>query len=1030
MCCNRQQRQQDSLQENATNPAASACGFPSADAAAHLFSVIESTEDLIFSVDLEYRLVTFNSAFALHIQKNWGVTAQAGMAAVDLLAEPRAALWPPLFARAVSDGPYLTEYALRDGRWLELSFHPIVADGAVVGISVFGKDITERKLAEEFRKNSEKRFRTLIEQAPNAIAIGRDGIHLYVNRKYLEMFGLESADRVVGRSLGERIAPEWRSIVEERSRQRALGVPMPAEYEAVGLKADGSRFAIQISVTCVELADGPAIIAFLTDISERKSAEEALRSSEARFRGYFNRPLVGMAMTSPGKRFLTVNDRICEIFGYSREELLAMDWVAITHPGDLQANFTQFDKMLAGELEGYSLDKRFIRKDGQTVWTTISVGCVRKPDGTVDYACLSVQDISKRRQAEEALRASEARFRTLVENAPSAITISRNGVILYANRKCAEMFGEENAQDMISRVILDYFAPDTRREIEELRDRYSKGEIDSAVCEGIALRGMDIQFPVHIEATVVGLPDGPAILTFLNDVTARKASEELIREAERQYRDIFTEAPEGIYRVTKGGRLLAVNPAGARMLGYDSPEECLERGADMAHNLWLRPEDRSRYTNLLEETGYLQGFQSEFKCKDGSPIWISMSARRVADQDGHTLYYQGFLENLSEKKQLEHDLKDRIREIQLLSEMNNVLLHATTEQDLLEEYCRIAVETGGYRMAWVGFADTGPEKRVIPVAHFGHEDGYLQTANVTWDDTEHGSGPVGRAIKSGHIEVVELWSSDDRTRPWQPEAIRRGYQSAIAIPFRHSDGGMACLTAYGSSHSTWSESELKLMNQIASALGFGITTLRTGMAKERYQRDLAASLEQTIEVISQAVDQRDPYTSGHQKRVADLCTHIARRMGMEPDRIQGLRLAATIHDLGKIGIPAEILAKPGKLTPIQYELIKEHPQLGYEIVRNVQFPWPIGEIIRQHHERLDGSGYPRGLRGDATLLEARILAVADVVEAMDSHRPYRAGRGIDVALAEILNERGTRYDENVVNACVALFRESGYAFPD
>jgi PAS domain S-box-containing protein len=527
----------------------------------------------------------------------------------------------------------------------------------------------------------------------------------------------------------------------------------------------------------------------------------------------------------------------------------------------------------------------------------------------------------------------------------------------------------------------------------------------------------------------VHLPDGPAFLSFATDITARKAAEELIRETGRQYRDIFTEAPEGIFRVTKEGRLLAVNPAGARMLGYDSAEDCLAGGTDLARSLWMRPEDRSAYTSLLEKNGEIQGFQCAFKRKDGLPIWVSITARRVADKQGNALYYQGFLENQSEKKQLEHDLKDRIREIELRSEMNNALLHATTEEGLLKEYCRIVVEVGGYRMAWVGFADTGPGKRVIPVAHFGHEDGYLAIANITWDESEHGRGPTGRAIRSGQMDVVERYAGDPRTTPWCAEATKRGYHSAIAIPFRHSDNGMACLTVYGASDNVWSESELKLMHQIAAALGFGITTLRTAIAKHRYQRDLAASLEQTIEVISQAVDQRDPYTAGHQKRVADLCSRIGEKMGLDPDRIQGLRLAATIHDLGKIGIPSEILSKPGKLTPIQYELIKEHAQVGCEVVRNVRFPWPIGEIILQHHERLDGSGYPRGLRGDAILLEARILAVADVTEAMGSHRPYRAARGIEVALEEILSERGTLYDPAVVDACVALVREDGYSFP-
>jgi HD-GYP domain-containing protein (c-di-GMP phosphodiesterase class II) len=219
------------------------------------------------------------------------------------------------------------------------------------------------------------------------------------------------------------------------------------------------------------------------------------------------------------------------------------------------------------------------------------------------------------------------------------------------------------------------------------------------------------------------------------------------------------------------------------------------------------------------------------------------------------------------------------------------------------------------------------------------------------------------------------------------------------------------------------------MDHVASALGYGIRTLRTAIAKDQYERDLRISLEQTIQVIAETVDQRDPYTAGHQRRVADLCVHIARNMGLAEERVHGLRLAAGIHDLGKVGIPSEILSKPGRLTPIQYSLVKEHAQLGYEIIRGVHFPWPIADMVRQHHERLDGSGYPLGLKGDEMLLESKILAVADVVEAIATHRPYRATLGIGAALEEIAAGRGKLYDTAAVDACLRLFNDDGYVLP-
>jgi len=191
---------------------------------------------------------------------------------------------------------------------------------------------------------------------------------------------------------------------------------------------------------------------------------------------------------------------------------------------------------------------------------------------------------------------------------------------------------------------------------------------------------------------------------------------------------------------------------------------------------------------------------------------------------------------------------------------------------------------------------------------------------------------------------------------------------------------------------------------------------------------LRQSLEQSIQTIAATVESRDPYTAGHQRRVAELATAIAREMELPEEQVQGVHFAAVIHDLGKIHVPAEILSKPGRLSKLEFMLIQTHPQTGYDILKDIKFPWPIAEIILQHHERLDGSGYPQGLKGDQILFEANILAVADVVEAMSSHRPYRAALGVQQAVDEIRRGRGSVYDPSVVDACLKLFTEKRFAF--
>jgi PAS domain S-box-containing protein/putative nucleotidyltransferase with HDIG domain len=188
--------------------------------------------------------------------------------------------------------------------------------------------------------------------------------------------------------------------------------------------------------------------------------------------------------------------------------------------------------------------------------------------------------------------------------------------------------------------------------------------------------------------------------------------------------------------------------------------------------------------------------------------------------------------------------------------------------------------------------------------------------------------------------------------------------------------------------------------------------------------EMHQTMEGVVSVIATTVEKRDPYTAGHQQRVAELACAIASEMNLTYEQKNGIRMAGNIHDIGKISIPAEILSKPGEISEIELDLIKEHPRAGYDIVRNIEFPWPIAEIIYQHHEYLNGTGYPRGLRGDAILLETRILTVADVVDAMSSHRPYRAALGISFALDEIRRNRGILYDTDVVDACDTVVRRN------
>lgn len=494
-------------------------------------------------------------------------------------------------------------------------------------------------------------------------------------------------------------------------------------------------------------------------------------------------------------------------------------------------------------------------------------------------------------------------------------------------------------------------------------------------------------------------------------------------ESENRYKQLFEAAPDGLLMIDpETAQIENVNTFLINLLGYS-------RDTYTGKRIW---ETEPFKNSKLSEADFQELLKLKYRRLDdltvntsnGSGLSVEFICT-IYNYNGKNAIQCNIRDNT--KRHLEQlALKAANRQLAMLSESNMALLSEKNEELLLKDYCRIAVEAGGYRMAWVGIALNDDEKTVKPIAHYGVEEGYLALAKITWSDTEHGRGPTGSAIRTGQVQFIEDFAQEPRVKPWRNEALARGYHSSIALPFRITNDVMACLTIYCATPNIWSLPEQKLLLNIANELGLGINHFQNVIATARYQEKLRNSLELTIQLIADTVEKRDPYTARHQRRVAQISTKIAEKMGLSSDRIHGLHLAASIHDLGKIGVPAEILSKPSKLTDAERILVHEHPKIGFEIVEKVEFPWPIKEMILQHHERIDGSGYPHGLTGDQILLETKILTVADVVEAMSSHRPYRPALGINVALAEIENNTGTLFDPAVVDACLKLFREDGY----
>jgi PAS domain S-box-containing protein/putative nucleotidyltransferase with HDIG domain len=519
-------------------------------------------------------------------------------------------------------------------------------------------------------------------------------------------------------------------------------------------------------------------------------------------------------------------------------------------------------------------------------------------------------------------------------------------------------------------------------------------------------------------------------------------AERALAESEARFRAMVEQSISGIY-VIQDERFAYVNPRFAEIFGYGSPAEIIGRNPDDL----VAPRDRLVVAQNLRRrlSGEIHSLAYTFTGvrKDGSELEVGVHGS-VATFAGRPAVI-GALQDISERARAERERQQALdelnatasrlakvnRALRTLSAGNETLVRSTDEADLLHNMCRVIVQSGGYRFAAVGYVQPGAGRPIAPQASAGIPLEELRHIPMPRADPGHPLAPSPSAIASNAPLLYLDPANDPSLAAWRELIVRYELACAVSMPLRASEHS----TPYGvlvigaSDRDAFDPEAIRLLEELANDLAFGIGILRLREDQRASAAALRKSLEDTILAIAATTEMRDPYTAGHERRVAELAASIAREMGLAEPAIEGIRFGAMIHDLGKIKIPAEILVKPTRLTPIEYELIKQHAQAGYDILKGIDFPWPVAQMVLQHHERIDGSGYPQGLKGDAIIREARILAVADTVEAMSSHRPYRPGLGLDKALAEIERVRDVLYDAQTVDACLRLFREKGYTLP-
>jgi PAS domain S-box-containing protein/putative nucleotidyltransferase with HDIG domain len=418
------------------------------------------------------------------------------------------------------------------------------------------------------------------------------------------------------------------------------------------------------------------------------------------------------------------------------------------------------------------------------------------------------------------------------------------------------------------------------------------------------------------------------------------------------------------------------------------------------------------WVNARDETLYLQNVVVPEIDQEGKVVSLLSVGRDITE----------FKRSEDALRNHEGHLRQVNRALQTLSAGNETLVRAGSEQELLDKMCRTMVEIGGHVLAVIGEV-TQEGMAIEPRAWSGPSEAVSCSALCIKT-----CPLLLLALERGEPMVVHDVANYPHCSGCEVRLNNYGIRSSLILPLQSEGVNLGVLSIHSANHAAFDDDEVVLMSKLGNDLSYGIRALRNRLDRETGARRLQVTMEETIQALASTVEFRDPYTAGHQRRVAQLAKAIAQEIGLTEDRITGLYLAAVIHDIGKIKVPVQVLIQPGRLSELEFEMVKSHVEVGYDILKSIDFPWPIATIVRQHHERLDGSGYPLGISGTELLMESRIVAVADVVEAISSFRPYRPGLGIDYALEQIEAGRGTLFDSDVVDACIHVIRDLNFSF--
>lgn len=542
---------------------------------------------------------------------------------------------------------------------------------------------------------------------------------------------------------------------------------------------------------------------------------------------------------------------------------------------------------------------------------------------------------------------------------------------------------------------------------------------------------VEMALPEHADHSIVQLSKGlgfvlatGAIVYFL---LARLQRQQTALSS--QLRDAISATRDGLWSWDLARDRIAATPGGDTELGWPAARTIHNKESWCAV---VHPDDwrfvESALTHLIDSGDDAWLVHQRFQTHDGGWIWFEIRGRVVARSlEGRPTLMEGAYHSIDALKQLQMKLENTNRALRVLVIAYKAVAHAKSRHDIFANLISQLGSTDTYCLVWVGEARRDHDKEILPLAFDGPSIAFLESTHFSWGDRPDGDGPTSIAIKTRLPNLVEDILEDPLAAPWLDAYEEHGIRSMISIPIITENGSNYVLQLDSAAPQSFAEDDTETYRLVSQILSFAVDNLdlEDQFAKSEAERHLIGgrlekALFGTVTALAKAVETRDPYTAGHQARVADVALAIAARLGLPLHQREGIRIGAWMHDIGKIGIPTEILSKPGRLDETELALIRRHPQIGYEIVKSVDFGWPVEDIVHQHHERFDGSGYPQGLKGSEICLEARIVGVADVIESMATNRSYRASIPWDTVVAEISDGRGTLFDPDVVDAALLV----------